>query len=233
MRKLSLSFFRSFAYQHLSWLMLVSLVLLQALIWQPILSAQWADTKAQERKQRLQLSLQHKAQDIVTTLATQPLYEYAWLMSDFQSDSRRWRLSGEASLENWQQALDEAHEVASLVLLSVVWQRREGGEWFADFLYQLVSTELADPEFETLPKSRIQTRESGTQSAWQLVSTLFVSGKAMGLLRSSAQSYWVTKGTWLPEVGVFVETVSAQQVTLVDQNGQRLMLNVLNREFEK
>ena len=84
-----------------------------------------------------------------------------------------------------------------------------------------------------MPNARLQTSEPFIQNSWQLVSTLVVSGKAMGLLRSSAQNYWVTKGTWLPDVGVFVEAVSAQQVTLVDHNGQRLMLNVLNRESEK
>ncbi len=233
MQKLPLSSFRSFAYQYFSWLMLVLLLLLQALIWQPILSAQWADVQAQERKQKLQIALRHKAQNIDTKLAAHPLQEYTWLISDFQPDSRRWRLSGTASLDNWQLALDGAHEVASLVLLSVVWQRRDGGEWYANFLYQLVSTELADSEFEVLPKARLQTREPFTQNSWQLISTLAVPGKAMGLLRSSAQNYWVTKGTWLPEAGVFVEAVSAQQVTLVDHNGQRLRLNVLNRESEK
>lgn len=228
MRSSRLDQLRDYGYRYLSWPMVCLLLVMQGAAWWPMLDEQWQQQEHQWRAQQRVLSEQRRQQQVFATLAAKPLSEFGWLNTDWLAAQKRWQLHGVGSSQAWQAALLRAHELAELELHSGSWQMLASGLWQVRLEFQVhtQASRLSDAlEWPDMAQSAL-----ALAADWQLLSVLSQADQHRALLHSAGQHYWVESGTWLPEVGILVRKVSAQQVVLVDHNEQILRLSVRAQE---
>ncbi|SBS31241.1 hypothetical protein MSP8887_01478 [Marinomonas spartinae] len=129
-----------------------------------------------------------------------------------------WQLTGTASLVDWQALQETLQKRVFLRLRSVSWWLQNDGRWKGRLRFDVLP-ERANTRYQNWLPVRVEGRPLQIAN-WQLVSIMRQQGKASALMKDSYHhSLWVTEGSWLPELGASVVTISSKQVRLMSRTG--------------
>jgi len=205
-----------------SWSLLSLLVLLQFAVWySPIKSRLDQVNRAEQRVlQDAHAKKQWQRQ-------IQQLRHHAWINKAlFQTrlqvmlatHQAHWQLTGTASLMDWQTLQETAQKQVSLRLQSVRWWLQNDGRWKGHLQFDVVPAQ-ANATYQNWLPVRVEERPVKTTN-WQLVSIMRQHGKSSALLKDAYHhTLWVTEGSWLPELGASVASISSKQVRLISRAG--------------
>jgi hypothetical protein len=199
------------------------LILLQIAVWYPFLSQAQDELNRQTRlKQRADRDWD-KAQQQAEQLHDIHLFDDSWLQHRVEDTKNgvptQWFIEGVASLMEWHVALEKIEEQFALGLLSVSWQRKDNGQWQGRLLFT-VQTPKANREYHNwLPTKLYMNRF--VQNDWQLLSTMRIGKNTSALIVYKDARHWIRKGSWLPDAGVIVDTVSFDRVILMAKDGSK------------
>lgn len=135
----------------------------------------------------------------------------------------RLAINGRASLGMWQELLDSIQQRFSFELVSMQWQNLQRGEWLGELELSIQPPKDSKEYNDWLPVSI--TSNSFLAEDWRLLSGIKVGTTVSALLQYQSRFYWVKEGTWLPSLGVMVDSVSIDEVVLFAKNGQSLIID--------
>jgi hypothetical protein len=204
------------------------LIILQLAAWYPVLS---------EKHSQLESHVKHKNQTVKAWQAIQRqsniiekggFLQAPWVAYSVGKKEHgvltEWQVEGSASITEWQVLLEKVQEQFALGLISVHWNKGISGNWYGDLSFD-IKTPRANREYSNWLPVKLQTRRFVAKD-WRLLSTMRVGDKTSALLEYKRSRHWVYQGSWLPIIGLTVESVSFDNVTLVAKDGSQVALTV-------
>lgn len=216
---------------HLSGPVVLLLVLLQLAAWYPFLSQMQSDVDRHIRLKDRVENEWRQIQNQAIRLRDVRFVDMSWVehhITATENDiATQWSVSGSASVLAWQRLLEQVEEQFSLILRSVHWQRETNGHWRGQLLFSL-NVPKKNREYHHWLPTKLRTSRFN-RSDWQLVSTMRLGTSTAALITYKNHRRWIRQGSWLPEAGMTVNTVSFDRVILMAKDGSSQALVVRGR----
>ncbi|WP_133012284.1 hypothetical protein [Marinomonas flavescens] len=231
----TLSFLRSKSYPPLSRTLFLLLLILQAGCWYPLLQTLYRESHDDQRQQvrfeKQRLDRMRQSEKLAQARFLQHDGIAARIVKAKEGQITQWAIRGEALLTQWQVLQEVIQENAALGLTTVVWSAKMNGRWHGDLVFDVLAPKPQRAYQDWLPV-RLQAI-SKLPHHWELVSTMTFEGEASALLSHKSSKRWVSKGAWLPMLGMTVEQVLLESVTLVSMSGDTFALNLRHQNRVK
>jgi len=203
-------------------------VMLQLAVWYPFLSDAQNDLNHHlKRKERVKTEwrqIQEQANRLKEAVFINELWINHRIESEKNAMPTQWLIEGDAGIIEWQALLEKIEEHAALGLQSVQWQRLSNGQWRGRLLFD-IKIPRANREYHNWLPIKLRNHPF-VEKDWRILSTMRVGENTSALLEYRQKRHWVRQGSWLPSVGLTVDKVSFDQVTLRTKNGSKIELAV-------
>lgn len=203
-------------------------VMLQLAVWYPLLSDTQDDVDRYLKQKERAETEWRQIQEQGNKLKEAAFIDTDWVSHRITSEKNAlptlWSLEGSAGIFEWQTFFEQVEEHIALGLQSVYWKRQKNGQWRGRLLFD-IETPKSNREYHNW----LPTKLRGTpfvEKDWRILSTMRVDGNTSALLEHKKQRHWVRQGSWLPSVGLTVDTVSFDRVTLEAKDGSHIALTV-------
>lgn len=209
---------------------LLLLLVVQAAAWYSVLSANYDRLNQQKAQRDNVLNQERQRQIYEKALQRLQLNNAPWSTYSVESSNNNallgWRIEGVAPLGQWQNVLESVEENFALSLSSMVWEIQPNGDWRGALRFRVHSPKRQREYHNWLP-IRLGT-ERFVQADWQLLSTMRTADITAALIAHKEQRYWVREGSWLPDMGLAVNRVTAKEVTLIAKDGSQPTVSIMD-----